>query len=142
MQIHIPEDLGSDLRLLPAGTVEAALEKIIYGTSQKGNPKVTFKYIATSEMEGVEEGEPPTIGETILETFSLMPNALFRLNDVYKAATQERLPQGDFTKEQFLDMLDEALIGHTFRLMLDQQLPSDGSSDKLRTVVIDRILID
>jgi len=137
MKVIVPEEIGGGgLRLLPAGVARATLEKIIMGKSKTGNPKATFRYTITDEMDGVAEGEPSTIGETVLETYSLQSQALFRLNDVYKEVTGERLPQGDFELEEFGEMLNDTLCGTEWDLLLEPQLPADGSSDKERTTVV------
>lgn len=141
MHIHIPENIGSDLRLLPDGPVVATLELIILGKSKAGKPKLTLKYIVTEDMETLPEGEPTTVGETIIETVSLAENALFGLNNIYKAATGEQLPQGDYSIEEFLEHLNETLTGRDWRLFVEGQVPSDGSSDKPRTTIIAREFI-
>jgi hypothetical protein len=89
-------------------------------------------------MDCVKEGEPSAIGESVLETFSLQPQAIFRLNDVYKEVTGERLPQGDYSEEDIEQMLNEALTGSEWNLALELQVPQDGSSTEERTTVVKR----
>ena len=139
MNIIIPENIGSELRLLE-GTAHVVLEKIMMGKSKTGNPKVTFRYIIDEEMEGYGDGTdiPSAIGETVLETFSLQPQAIFKLNEVFMQVKGERLPMGEYTPEQFEEMLNETLTGTEFHLSLEGQIPADGSSDKERTVVVKR----
>jgi hypothetical protein len=126
MKVIVPEEIGGGgLRLLPAGVARATLEKIIMGKSKTGNPKATFRYTITDEMDGVAEDELSTIGETVLETYSLQSQV-----------TGERLPQGDFELEEFGEMLNDTLCGTEWDLLLEPQLPADGSSDKERTTVV------
>lgn len=139
MNIIIPENIGSELRVLE-GTAHVVLEKIIMGKSKANQPKVTFRYIIDEEMDGYGEdtGVQSAVGEHVLETFSLQPQAIFKLNEVYMQVTGERLPMGEYTEDQFAQMLNEALTGTEFYLSLEAQLPADGSSDKERTVVVKR----
>lgn len=139
--IHVPEDMGGgDLRLLPSGLANATLQKIYLGTSQNNQPKATVKFVITEEMDGVEDGEPSTIGETVLESFSLQPQALFKLNDMYKAVTGNNIPHGDFSPQEFEAMLTNDLAGTEWTLMLEQQIPTQGKSKDPRTVVVKRTL--
>ena len=140
MQIVVPEDLGSELRKLE-GVAKAQIDKIMPGTSKAGKPKATIKYIITEEMDGIADGEASTIGEAVLETFSLQSQALWKLNTLYKQATGERLPQGDYTPEEFISMVEEALIGKEFNLVLELVIPDDGSSTEERTEVSERSFI-
>jgi hypothetical protein len=140
MRITIPEEIGSSLRLLPEGVAVATLEKIMIGESKAHQPKATFRYTITEEMEGVPEGEPTTIGEHVLENYSLQPQALWKLNDTYKAVTGDRLPQGDYSPEELLEMLNETLTGTEWNLVLVNQVPADGSSSEPRTTIAKKTL--
>ena len=137
MRITIPEQIGGELRKLE-GPCEAILEKVMIGESKTRNPKATFRYTITEEMDCIKEGEASAIGESVLETFSLQPQAIFRLNDVYKEVTGERLPQGDYGPEEIELMLNESLVGSEWNLALELQIPTDGSSTEERTTVVKR----
>ena len=140
-RISVPEDMGSSLRLLPNGPAHAVLEKLILGTSKTSKqPKLTLQYVIDQDMDDIPDGEPTTIGEKVLETCSLQPQALWKLNDIYKAATGERIPHGDFDTSEFVGMVTEALAGTEWNLMLEQKVPSDGSSSELRTEVVGKTL--
>jgi len=141
MNIKVPEDLGGELRLLPEGPARAVLEKIILGKSKKDKPKATFKYTITEEMDGVKEGEPSTIGETVLETYSLQEQSMWKINGTFKEVTSERIPQGDFTDAEFEAMLNEKLTGTEWTLMLEQKVPEDGSSTEPRTTISSKELV-
>jgi hypothetical protein len=117
MKFIVPDEIGSSLRVLPNDTYEAEIQKIMFGESSTKNPKVTLKLIIQSEP--TENDGEPTIGEAILETCSLQPQAMWKLNDWYKGATGERLPAGDFDQEDFLTMLDEALIGSRWNILVE-----------------------
>jgi hypothetical protein len=140
MQISIPEDLGGELRKLE-GVAQATSQSFSFGTSKSGNPKLTLKYVITDEMDGIGEDEPSAVGETVLETFSLQPQALWKLNELYKQCTGEKLPQGDYSKEEFEELLNENIIGVDFNLVLELKIPDDGSSTEERTEVTDRTVI-
>ncbi len=135
MKITIPENIGGELRKLE-GPCKATLDKVMLGTSKQNQPKATFRYVITEEMACVKEGEPSSIGENVLESYSLQPQAIFNLNNVYKEVTGERLPQGDFSKEEFESMLNENLAGSEWTLLLELQTPTDGSSTEERTQVV------
>ena len=140
MQIKVPEDVGGELRKLE-GIATATIQSLIIGKSSAGNPKLTIKYLITEEMDGIADSEPSAIGEPVLETVSLQPKALWKLNDLYKSVTGERLPQGDYSQEEFENMLNEALLGQNFTLVLELQIPNDGSSTEGRTTVTDRTFL-
>lgn len=140
MNIVVPEDIGSELRKLE-GVARAQIESILPGKSKSGNPKATVKYVITDEMDTIPDGEASAVGETVLETFSLLPKALWKLNALYKDVTGQRIPQGDFSPEDFFEMLIEALVGKEFSLVLELQVPEDGSSTEERTVVTSRTFL-
>ena len=119
MQIHVPEDLSGDLRLLPEGTYEAAIQDFFLGKSKEGNPKLTCKWVITSEWSEsvskttgkVKKGYVTTVGENILDNFSLLPQSLWKLNSLWKAVTGEKLPHGDYDANDLLDKVKSALVG-------------------------------
>jgi hypothetical protein len=133
MKITVPKDIGGDLKILPEGPCEATLTELFLGKStSSGHAKVTAKYVITSEMdikgqkaydaEGEEVDFPEdfsTIGEVVLETFSLQPHALFGLNSLYKSVAGRNLPQGDYEPEELVDLLKEELIPREFKLILE-----------------------
>ena len=126
MKIQIPEDIGGELKLLPNGHCTAVLTNMSLGKSKEGNPKATAMYTVTSEMyDDPKEGS--TIGEKVLETFSLLPQALFNINGLYKSVTKENIPQGDYDFQEFLQIILEALKGQEFNLILEQDIsPTTG----------------
>ena len=134
MQISVPTDLGGELRKLE-GVAVAQISDLMFGKSKAGHPKMTIKYLITEEMDSIPDGEPPTIGEPVLETYSLQSKALWKLNNLYKDVTGERIPQGDIDYEEFQAMLIETLIGKAFSLILELEIPGDGSSTDERTTV-------
>ena len=128
MRFVIPENMGSDLRLLPADTYSAEISDIFLGKSQSGQPKATVKYTITSEFTGKRGADfESTIGATTLETFSLQPQALFNINGLYKTANGTNIPQGDFDEEQFLQVLKDGLIGKQFNLQLGVGVSPSGN---------------
>jgi hypothetical protein len=141
MNIKVPQDIGGELRLLPNGPARAVLEKIMLGKSHQNKPKATFRYTITEEMVGIKEGEPSAIGETVLETYSLQEQSMWKINGTFKEVTGERIPQGDFSEGDFEAMLNEKLTGTEWDLILEQQVPSDGSSTEPRTNVTSKQLV-
>jgi len=137
MRYTVPEDIGSSLRKME-GVAVAEIQSLIFGKSSTGNPKLTVKYVLTEELDGTASGEGPTTGETVLETFSLQPQALWKLNDLYKSCTGERIPQGDFSQEEFEQLLSDALLNMGFNLVLNLAVPNDGKSTDERTEVGER----
>lgn len=135
MQIHIPEDIGGELKLLPDGPCNAVLTNLTLGKSKEGNPKATAMFVVTSEMYD-DPKEGTTVGEKVLETFSLLPQALFNINGLFKSVTGENLPQGDYDYETFLQILLEALKGQEFTLMLEQDI--NPNTRQPMTKVVDR----
>ena len=140
MRINIPDSFGSELRKFN-GTCTATIEKLILGKSQQDQPKLTLRYLILDDA-GLElqEGEAPAVGENVLETFSLQPQALFRVNDLYKEATNEKLPQGDWDLEEFVAMLTEKLAGTEWNLLLATEIPKGSKSGDAITVVKKRTI--
>ncbi len=116
MKIVVPKDLGGSLRNDLTGTFEAVIADMFLGESRAKQPKITARYILKSEMEGPHEGT--TIGETVLESFSLQEQAIWKLNDLYKLCAGERLPQGDFDLQEFFEKVKEACVGKEVYLSL------------------------
>ena len=140
MQISVPADLGGDLRKLE-GVAVAQISDLMFGKSKAGHPKMTIKYIITEEMDSIPDGEPSTIGEPVLETYSLQSKALWKLNNLYKDVTGERIPQGDFDVADFEQMLVDVLVGQSFSLILELEIPGDGSSTEERTTVTGKTVL-
>ena len=137
MKVHIPEGLGGGELKLMSGSTKATLDKIAWGLSQTKQPKATFMYTVLDELNE-DNGQPSTIGERVLETFSLQPQALFKLNDVYKAAMEEGLPVGDYSEEEFHEMIEEALLDTEWQLVLKEGVDQNG---KARTEVANRAFL-
>ena len=117
MQIHIPEDLGGDLRVLPEDTYDAQIQDLFTGSSKAGNPKITVKWVVTSEYSGKKTKDyKPTTGENVLENFSLLPQAVWNLNSLWTEVTGEKLPHGDYSLEEFGEILKTQLIGAEFKI--------------------------
>lgn len=137
MQINIPENINTgELKVLPNGIASAVLEKILLGKSKANQPKLTFRFTIIEEMAEATSDGSPTIGEVVLDTYSLQPQALFKLAQTYKEVTGEKLPHGDFDEVEFTSIVSEALCGSNWDLELQQQIPSDGSSTNPRTVIV------
>jgi len=117
MRISIPKDLGGELKTLPEGPCRAVIEGISLGKSKADQPKATVRYICLTEL--YPKGAPESsIGERVLETFSLQSQALWRINDLYKEGTGENLPQGDYGEAELQELLEGALKGTEWNLLL------------------------
>lgn len=127
MKIHVPENLGGDLKVLPEGPCTASIDNITLGTSKAGKPKATVRYILTSEMYKPEDGQS-SVGEVVLETFSLQPQALWNLNSLFKDCTGDSIPQGDHEPAELESILQEGLIGQEFNLILETVPNNEGVS--------------
>lgn len=135
LNIVVPENVGGELRLLPSGNARATLEKIMLGKSKgSGQAKATFRFTITDEMDNNDDDAPTTVGEAVLETYSLQPQAMFKLNDVYKAVTGERIPQGEWSPEEFEQKLNDDLTGTEWDLILDNVVPQ-GQTEPRTTIV-------
>lgn len=121
--IQVPKDIGQgNLRSDIMGVCRAELTKMHWGTSRQQKPKVTIEFILTEDVEGLE---PPTTGEKVLEACSLQPQALWKLNQYYKGATEEDIPSQEYTMQSFQDLIEGALIGSKWDLDL-----TIGADDK------------
>jgi hypothetical protein len=139
VKIHVPEDLGGELRVLPESRYAATAQDVFIGLSQAKQPKVTVKWVITSEPYDIPQeslaGEESTIGETVLDSYSLQPQALWRLNSLYKELTGERLPQGEYSEEEFLGLLKEAIVGQEVILSLESDMGAGQERSKVAKVV-------
>ena len=117
MKISIPKDLGGELKTLPEGPCRAVIEGISLGKSKADQPKATVRYICLTELYSKSASET-SIGERVLETFSLQSQALWRINDLYKEGTGESLPQGDYEEAELQELLEGALKGTEWNLLL------------------------
>lgn len=138
MKIIVPENVGSSLRVLPIDSYEVEIQELYMGESKQKLPKVVVKYIVQSEYSGTKDKDFQTcIGETVLETISLTEQAMWNLNDLYKGATGERIPKGDFDPTEFETMLKEALIGarYTVLVELDTSQGDERTKIKKRTPI-------
>lgn len=124
MTIHIPEGLGGELKVME-GTTKASLEKLAWGLSQAKQPKVTFMYTVLDELND-DSDQPTTVGERVLETYSLQPQALFKLNDAYKEVAGEGLPVGDHDPEEFHTMIEETFQDTEWQLVLVRGFDDKG----------------
>jgi len=126
MKITVPKDLGGDLKVLPPGPCKGAVEGISVGKSQTGQPKATVRWIVLSELYPKGDKEHTSVGERVLDTFSLQEQALWNLNAFYKEATGENLPQGDYDEAEMQVILEDALKGSEFNLILGTEMTPDG----------------
>jgi len=120
--ISVPKDLGAGDLMVMSGTCTAQLAKIHYGTSQTGNPKATLEFVLTSEIDDVNE----SMGAKVLENCSLLPQALWKLNDYYKQVVGEDIPQGDYSQEEFKEIIAD-IIGSDWSLELREAEDDKGN---------------
>lgn len=132
MKISVPENVGGqDLRLLPVTNplYEATISDAFLGKSQSGNPKLTVRYTVTSEYTGPEAKEKDfesTIGAPVIETFSLQEQAIWKLNDLFKKVTGDRIPAEEYDEEEFLNMIKKAIVGTKVTLLLKHGTSNKG----------------
>lgn len=143
MQIRVPEQekMGGTLKVLPGGPYTATVKDIIIGESKTSKqPKATLRWIITSEPEDGDKAfkgmkdpqgkkiEPfPTTGETVLDTYSLQEQAIWRLNDTHKTLTGQGLPQGDYDETELGNLLTENLVGQDALLILTIEPDQQGN---------------
>lgn len=137
VQVRIPEDIGSSLRVFQEDTYEARIRDVYVKLSKESQePKATVSWVVTSEYSGKKAKDHiTTVGEVVLETFSLQPQAVWNLNDLYTAATGDRIPQGEFEGDSFEQLLKNALTGFTCKIRLIQ----DDYTGSTRMKVEERI---
>lgn len=132
MKIRVPENPGGALRTFEDDTYDVAIMDMFHGQSKTGNAKLTVKYVIRSEYSGKHSKTyKSTVGENVLETFSLQEQAIWNLNDLHKQVTGENLPQGDYDVEEFVQLIKDRLLGAEGRLDLVQ----DSSTGNPRMVV-------
>lgn len=118
MQIHVPEDMGDTLKVFEEDVYDAAVKRLSIGTSKtSGEPKVTVAWVVNSEYSGKKgKNYESTVGNVVLDTYSLQPQAIWRLNDTYITLTGDRLPQGNYSKEEFEQILKDNMVGAEARI--------------------------
>lgn len=134
IKITIPKDFGGELKKLPEDTYEAVLQDLFGGLSQAKKPKITVKWLIQSEYSG-DHGKDyeSTIGQNVLESYSLQENAMWKLNGLYKQVTGDNLPHKDFEMEELVEFLKDALKGQEFAI--DVQDSEDGKRSQVGTVL-------
>jgi hypothetical protein len=129
MEIIIPETIESgELKILPAGPAKLALTKMSCKASKtSGNPTIYAVFTVMEELANNPEGAPPTVGEKVMDTFSLQANAIWKLNDLYKAVMGDRIPMGTWsTEEEFMVIINDALLNTSWDAMLLVELDQEG----------------
>lgn len=132
MKIHVPQDLGTKLRVLPEDTYKAIVSDIFIGLAKSsGQPKMTVKWTVQSEcsIEKIRKAKDyqSTVGENVLDEYSLQEQALWRLNDTYLELTGDRLPEGEYNEEQFKDILKKSLVGLAGSIRLETDTTNQGN---------------
>lgn len=129
VQITVPDDLGGDLRLLPEETYEAEISSITVKEASTGNPICYINWVIRSEYPGKKpKGFQSCIGEHVLDQYSLLPQSLWRINNLFKMVTGDKIPAGDYEDEAaFQALLEEALIGFEGRISI---MTDDGSGEE------------
>lgn len=133
MRVRIPEDIssGSDLKVIPPGPYTAAIKDVIVKAAKtSGAPKAVVRWLLTSEPEG-GAAEFPTVGETVLDTYSLQEQALWRLNDLHKALTGQNIPAEDYDMKDFEVYLNSVFPGQDATLMLVTE-PDNKGNDRTK----------
>lgn len=136
MQIHVPENVGGELRVLPEDTYTAVIDKFIYKTSKSSQqPKLIGRFIIKSEYTGKHKKDyVSTVGEMVLEDFSLQPQAIFKLNDLFKKITKERIPIGDYDEQSFCEMINDRLAGTELKIDVYTDNYTGTERSKIRTI--------
>lgn len=135
VKITIPENMGGELRKLPQDTYQAVLQDLFGGVAKSsGKPKVTAKWLIQSEYSG-DHGKDyvSTVGENILDTYSLQENAVWKLNGLYKQVKGENIPHADYSMDEFVAMLKDELKG--IEAMIDVVDSDDGERSQVKQVV-------
>jgi len=132
MKVIVPENMGGELRILPEETFDATVQDIFLGESVTKNPKMTMKYVLTSEAQDLQEDEPSCIGENVLETYSLQPQAMFRLNGDFKKVTGSNIPHQEYDEEEFLQLMKDTFLGTDWTVALKTETTPNGNE---RTVI-------
>jgi hypothetical protein len=129
MQIKVPDKMGGEIRVVPGSPYEAVVGDVFVGQSQTKNPKATIRWILNSEPIGAI-ADPPTTGETLLDTYPLQENSIWRFNNTYRALTGENLPQGDYDETTFLNLVKSAIVGLNAKLIVDVEPRQDTGEER------------
>lgn len=133
MKIHVPKDMGGQLKVVPNDTYRSAIGDVwVKLAKSSGEPKATVKWILKSEcsVEKIRKSKDyeSTVGVVVLEDYSLQEQAMWRLNDLYLELTGEGLPgDEDFSQEEFQNMLQGQLKGLEANLTLKKGEMQDGT---------------
>jgi len=142
MKIHIPKDLGDEIPLLPDGPCTAVVKDTTFKKNQKtGNYQMYVKWIVTSEMYQGEEGKT-TVGEPILDNYSFVDQALWRLNNLCLGTINKSLndiaveligeTQGDIEAEDLYKAIAEKIKGQEANLILEAETYDGKTRTKVK----------
>ena len=131
MKIVVPEKMGDDLRLIPASVYSATFKEAFVGTSAAKQPKMTVRWIITSEPQD-GPADPPTTVETLLDSYSLQENSMWRFNKTFRSLTDKNLPQDDFDEQTFQAFVNENLAGMEATLDVGVEPRQDTGEERNR----------
>jgi hypothetical protein len=128
MKIHVPEDMGDSLKMFESDVYDATVKRVSVGEARSsGAPKCTIAWVISSEFSGKRpKGYESTVGNIVLDTYSLQEQALWRLNDTVVTLTGSRIPQGEFSKEEFEAWLKDNLVGLSGKLKVVREEDNRG----------------
>lgn len=124
MEIIIPETIGGTL---PSGTYDVVIESVEIRTSQSGNPKALVRYAVVDNDEFA--------GFSLFENFSLLPQALWRLNDLFRLLKKKNIPKGRYSSDEFEQILNDELRGERLVVSVTETITDDGTT---RNEIVDK----
>jgi hypothetical protein len=116
MKIVIPDTFDDTI---PPGEYELAIENVSVRESRSGNPKLVVKWCVVNDDERA--------GAAIFEHYSLLPQALWKLNNLYRTVTGEKLPSGAFSIDEFISLMQEKLCGARFKAVVGETISENGN---------------
>lgn len=133
MQIHVPEDLGGKLRVLPVDVYDIKISDIFIKPASTGSLQAYIKATVRSEFSGKKGKDyQSTVGEPILTGYNLQEQSLWRLNQAVVEITGDKIPHGDWDKESFEQWLKDNLVGWEGKATTENETTNKGTE---RTVI-------
>ena len=132
MKIHVPENLGAGkLRILPEDTYKAVVSDAFHKIAGSGKPVCYFRWTLKSECTKPNIIKDPnyisTVGEAVLDSYSLQEQAFWRIASDLETLTGESLPEGDYDSEDPVKMIKENVVGCEASIRLEVETTNKGN---------------
>lgn len=90
------------------GVYRMFLDRVELHSTDKG-PYLRF-FATIIENKSEPEKTPECVGKRVIIQTSLLPNAIWKLNQLYRACTGQDLPTGEYPLHEFYEAINKELV--------------------------------